>query len=164
MTGNYASHRRCDFIFLMVDSVFSIYCFQLTSTMLSKYKRRITCQPFQCSMLTYKSMLMYVLYSVFYMQGNYHDSENSSPTLKPKSANIFILFFKNCLLTDTSSSKKRVYYTKKKKNSIYSTFPITFCIKLFSFSCMLCLSGSVSRWGRHSHDSLACLTVCRAAP
>lgn len=38
VTGNYASHRRCDFIFLMVDSVFSIYCFQLTSTMLSKYK------------------------------------------------------------------------------------------------------------------------------
>uniref|UniRef100_A0A8C0ASM6 Uncharacterized protein n=1 Tax=Buteo japonicus TaxID=224669 RepID=A0A8C0ASM6_9AVES len=36
VTGNYASHRRCDFIFFMVDSVFSIYCFQLTSTMLSK--------------------------------------------------------------------------------------------------------------------------------
>lgn len=39
VTGNYASHRRCAFIFLMVDSVFSIYCFQLTSTMLSQYKR-----------------------------------------------------------------------------------------------------------------------------
>lgn len=39
VTGNYASHRRCAFTFLMVDSVFPIYCFQLTSTMLSQYKR-----------------------------------------------------------------------------------------------------------------------------
>lgn len=139
VTGNYASHRRCDFIFLMVDSVFSIYCFQLTSTMLSKYKRRITCQPFQCSMLTYKSMLMYVLYSVFYMQGNYHDSENSSPTLKPKSANIFILFFKNCLLTDTSSSKKRVYYTKKKKIQYTALSPSLSALNfLVSVVCCVC--------------------------
>lgn len=84
---------------------------------------------------------MRTLCSAFHRQVSRHDSD-SSPTWKPKSANIFILFSKRCLLTDTSS-KKRINYTKK--NSIYSTCPIAFCIKLFSFNCMSCLSGSVSR-------------------
>lgn len=145
VTGNYASHRRCAFIFLMVDSVFSIYCFQLTSTMLSKYKRWILCHPFKCYMLTLKSMLIDVLYNVFYFETNYLNLENDLQTLRPKGTNIWVLFFqvsgKTCFL-QFLCKHELVNYTNKIQYTALA--PSLFCIQLFNFSFMLCLFGNVS--------------------
>lgn len=79
VTGNYASHRRCDFIFLMVDSVFSIYCFQLTSTMLSKHKCWILCQPSECCMLPFRSMPVHTLHRLPKLTK--HSSQKCKPIL-----------------------------------------------------------------------------------
>lgn len=67
VTGNYASHRRCDFIsswwICLLNLLFSAY---LNNAV--RVNCWIMCQPSKCSMLTSKSMLMCVLYNVFYFQ------------------------------------------------------------------------------------------------
>lgn len=94
MTGNYASHRRCAFIFLMVDSVFPIYCFQLTSTMLSKSPRRL-CVPRTVLHVDLHSVLMGVLWNVLYLKISYLNWENSLHF--NQKAQIFLSFLKSDL-------------------------------------------------------------------
>ena len=101
--------------------------------------------PLKCYMLTFKSMLIDVLYSVFYFETNYLNLENDLQTLRQKSTSILILLFKvsgkTCFLK-FPCKRGSVNYTNKIQYTALA--PSLFCIQLFNFSFTLCLFGNVS--------------------